>query len=96
MYQLGRRAVLGAALPPGHLSRSNCRENPGRHPVPPSLAWIFTGRFLAPGPGAPGRHAGNGRNPLAARGVLSAGQAVFEILDPAEYQRTRVRGSRGG
>jgi hypothetical protein len=27
--------------------------------------------------------------PLPARGVLSTGQAVFEILDPAEYQRTR-------
>jgi hypothetical protein len=27
--------------------------------------------------------------PLPARGILSTGQAVFEILDPAEYQRTR-------
>ena len=27
--------------------------------------------------------------PLPARGVLATGQAVFEILDPAEYQRTR-------
>jgi hypothetical protein len=27
--------------------------------------------------------------PLPARGVLAIGQAVFEILDPAEYQRTR-------
>jgi hypothetical protein len=27
--------------------------------------------------------------PLPARGVLSTGQAIFEILDPAEYQRTR-------
>ncbi|HEV2536755.1 MAG TPA: hypothetical protein VGU21_04500 [Streptosporangiaceae bacterium] len=27
--------------------------------------------------------------PMPARGVLSTGQAVFEILDPAEYQRTR-------
>jgi len=29
--------------------------------------------------------------PLPARGVLATGQAVFEILDPAEYQRTRSR-----
>jgi hypothetical protein len=27
--------------------------------------------------------------PLPARGVLATGQAVFEILDPVEYQRTR-------
>jgi hypothetical protein len=27
--------------------------------------------------------------PLPARGVLATGQAVFEILDPAEYERTR-------
>ena len=27
--------------------------------------------------------------PLPARGVLATGQAVFAILDPAEYQRTR-------
>jgi hypothetical protein len=27
--------------------------------------------------------------PLPARGVLATGQAVFEILDPAEYRRTR-------
>ena len=27
--------------------------------------------------------------PLPARGVLATGQAVFEILDPAKYQRTR-------
>jgi hypothetical protein len=27
--------------------------------------------------------------PLPARGVLASGQAVFEILDPAEYDRTR-------
>jgi hypothetical protein len=27
--------------------------------------------------------------PLPARGVLSTGQAVFEILDPGEYHRTR-------
>ena len=30
-----------------------------------------------------------GGMPLPARGVLATGQAVFEILDPAEYQRTR-------
>src|SRR5689334_4741095 len=27
--------------------------------------------------------------PLPARGVLASGQAVFEILDPAEYERIR-------
>jgi hypothetical protein len=30
-----------------------------------------------------------GEVPLPARGVLATGQAVFEILDPAEYERTR-------
>ncbi len=30
-----------------------------------------------------------GRIPLPARGVLAIGQAVFKILDPAEYERTR-------
>jgi hypothetical protein len=29
--------------------------------------------------------------PLPARGVLATGQAIFEILDPAEFQRTRSR-----
>ncbi|MBT1095351.1 hypothetical protein [Streptomyces sp. Tu102] len=28
--------------------------------------------------------------PLPARGVLAVGQAVWEILDPAEYERTRT------
>jgi hypothetical protein len=32
--------------------------------------------------------------PLPARGVLSIGQAVFGILDPAEYQRTRCQATR--
>jgi hypothetical protein len=30
-----------------------------------------------------------GGMPLPAGGVLATGQAVFEILDPAEHQRTR-------
>jgi hypothetical protein len=33
--------------------------------------------------------------PLPARGVLATGQAVFEILDPAEYECTRTQAATG-
>jgi hypothetical protein len=32
--------------------------------------------------------------PLPARGILAIGQAVWEILDPAEYERTRTETAR--
>src|SRR5262249_43328004 len=34
--------------------------------------------------------------PLPARGVLASGQAVFKILDPAEYEHTRSRAAAAG
>ncbi|MFI1307393.1 hypothetical protein [Streptomyces sioyaensis] len=32
--------------------------------------------------------------PLPARGVLAIGQAAWKILDPAEYERTRIETAR--
>jgi hypothetical protein len=32
---------------------------------------------------------------LPARGILAVGQAAWQIVDPAEYQRTRAETERG-
>jgi hypothetical protein len=89
------RERLAATLGMGRLQLTGTM--PGGHTgtiMPKRMYFVDDSQATLDGtdPGRPAHLRANpaiGGIPLPARGVLSTGQAAFEILDPAEYQRTR-------
>jgi hypothetical protein len=89
------RERLASAMGMGHLQLSGVM--PSGHTgtlMPQRMYFIDEARAVFDGVdlGRPARVRDNpriGDTPLPARGVLGIGQAVMEILDPVEYERTR-------
>jgi hypothetical protein len=96
------RERLASALGMGHLTLSGVM--PSGHIgtlMPQRMYFIDESRAVLDGidlgrPARPRDCPKIGDVPLPARGVLGIGQAVWQILDPAEYERTRSQTAAAG